>query len=85
MSDDYYDHPIVRDLKSYAADPKDAEFDTIVTSFAGMHDGFRAEMLNKLKGWTSADDGASLRQRAQLVNLSRQLNNVHQNLRRAGR
>ena len=39
MSDDYGDHPIVRDLKSYAADPKDAEFDTIVTSFAGMHRG----------------------------------------------
>ena len=85
MANDYGDHEIVTHLKSFAADPKDAEFDEIVSSFAGMADPFRAEMLTKLKGWTAADDGSTLRQRAQLWNLSRQLSNVHRNLRKAGR
>ena len=56
------DHPIIEHIKSFAADPKDGEFDQIVSSFTGMPDPFRSEMINKLKGWTAADDGATLRQ-----------------------
>ena len=79
------DHPIIAHIKSFAADPKDAEFDEIVSSFASMPDPFRSETLNKMRGWVSADDGASLRQRAQLFNLSRQMNTLHDSLRKAGR
>jgi hypothetical protein len=85
MSEDYGEHEIITHIKSFAADPKDAKFEEIVGSFAGMADPFRSEMLNKLKGWTAADDGSTLRQRAGLWNLQRQLSNVHNKLRKAGR
>jgi hypothetical protein len=79
------DHPIIEHIKSFATTEDDAKFDQIVNSFAGMHDGFRSECLNRMRGWVAADDGASLRQRAQLFNLQRQLSNVHHKLRKVGR
>ena len=81
MSDS--DHPIVQWINDYNADPEAHSVDAIAHEFAKLSDPQRVESLQRVKTWFDAP--ASLPKQAQLMQLSRQMENVHQKLRRVGR
>jgi hypothetical protein len=79
MSDD---HPIIEQIKSHSTKPE--TLDSIATGFAVLDDLQRTDVLNKTKAWLD-DESATVRQRAQLMDLTRKMERVHTNLRRLGR
>jgi hypothetical protein len=75
------DHELVHWLKDYAGDqPADAAFKD---KFVRMNDRERTTELQNFSSWLN--DGSTLRRKAQLVKLGRELNHLHVAMRRAGR
>jgi hypothetical protein len=81
MSDDN-NHPVINSIMDYSAQPE--TLDSIASGFAMMGDPQRVDTLTKLRGWIDAES-VSLRKRAQLMDLTRKMTAVHNNLRRVGR
>ena len=84
MSDDSQ-HPRINQITEFATRPDDATVEGIEASFAAFADPFRVEMLHKMENWIAEDDGTSMKKKAQLWNLQRRCNALHQRLRKVGR
>jgi hypothetical protein len=56
-----------------------------IMQFVCLHPETRSSVLGQLDSVIQADDGSSLRQRAQLLALSRALSDTHTTMRKAGR
>jgi hypothetical protein len=77
------DHELVHWLKDYAGEgdqPADAAFRH---KFVHMNDQQRTTELQNFSSWLK--DDSTLRRKAQLMKLGRELNHLHQAMRRAGR
>ncbi len=87
MNDDYDLHPFLQKNLAHAIGPEnvDRHRELSLAGFLRLGHLARIELLNQLDSALDADDGTSLRKKAQLLSLGRQLRDVHHNLRATGR
>jgi hypothetical protein len=82
----YDDHQILQEAKSYVIDGD--EFysnDQIVARFSRLNPDERIQYLRGARAALTADDGSTLRQRAQLLSIQRDLDDMHKRLLAAQR
>ena len=78
------DHPLISHL--LAASGVDAlPEESIAAELLFLDPATRSQVLHKTKGWIMEDDGVSLRRKAQLMNLDRQMRQIDRDMRKAGR
>ena len=78
------DHPLVKTLKN-RNDNADMTEQELAAGFVHLDRVNRIDALEKLRAHLEADDGTSIREKAQLLTLSRHAHDVHRALTKAGR
>ncbi len=71
---------MIADTKRFSADPE-GELDRVEETFVHLHPKAREMVLTNAERAITADDGVTLRQKAQLLNVHRRLNDLDQALR----
>lgn len=77
------DHKLIAWMRDFAKDESQLTDQAIINRFAYLDDKTRTAELQNMGGWIN--DSSSLRQNSQLLKLGRELNHLHQAMRRAGR
>jgi len=75
-------HKLIQWLNDYTNDGGNEE--AMKSRFMRMDNKERTTELQTISSWLE-EDGSSLREKAQLVKLGRELNHLHQSLRKVGR
>ncbi len=83
----YNDHWVVQDTGKFALDPDDyTSHERILERFVRLNPSQREQNLRGVSSMVAnPDDGSTLRQRAQIFNISRKMTDAHKALLRAGR